>query len=163
MTVPSYSPFRNEQEAFVFKTIAMYYLCWYTMKRDPAMMFHFKEPPGIYKTDPKLRYDIDISCLGQLYETKDVPQNLRDLIIKTKDKTKISDYRNTYENMKANPFLCAELWFCPDPCYPREDMGGFNPSQALRQAGNPCRELKNPTCQLVPEANVNFRYLITNR
>ena len=161
MTIPSYNPFGNEQDAFVYKTIAMYYLCWYTMKRDPAMKFYFKEPPKIYQTDPKLRYDIDVSCLGQLYETKDIPQNLRDTIIQTKDKTKISDYRVTYENMKANPFLCAELWFCPDPCYP--GIGGFNPSQDLRQAGNPCRELKNPKCQVVPEANVNFRDLITNR
>ena len=126
-------------------------------------MFRFKQPPDFFKTDPKLRHDIDITCLGYLYETKEIPQTERARILATKDKTKISDYRSTYENMKASPFQCAELWFCPDPCYPREDSGGFNPTEDLKQAGNPCRELKNPQCEVVPEANVNFRDLVSNR
>ena len=127
------------------------------------MRFNFKQPPDFFKTDSDLRYDIDISCLGLLYESKEIPEELREKIINTKDKTKISDYRSTYESMKANPFQCAELWFCPDPCYPREDLGGFNPSEDLNQAGNPCRELKNPACQVVPKANRKLSGLIANR
>ena len=163
MSLSAWAPFKTEYDAFAFRQTAMYYLCWYTMKRDPALIFRVKKPPDFYKTDRNMRYDLDLTCLGYLYESKEIPQTERARILETRDKSRVSDYRSTYENMKANPFQCAELWFCPDPCYPREDLGGFNPSEDLRQAGNPCRQLKNPRCEVVPEANVNFRDLVANK
>ena len=139
----------------------MYYLCWYTMKRDPKLLLKYKRPP--VNTDPNMRYDLDLSCLGYLYLAAEIPETKRNAMIKSRDKSSVSDYRSTYDYMDKNPFQCAELWFCPDPCYPSEDLGGFNPKENMKQAGNPCKDLKNPRCEMVPEANVNFKDLVINR
>lgn len=148
----------------MFRQTAMYYLCWHTMQRDPALIFRFKEPPSFFKTDPNMRYDVDLTCHGYLYMAKEIePASKRQMLVQTRQKSTVKDYRSNYKRMAKEPFMCAELWFCPDPCYPRIETAGFNRDENLRQYANPCKELKNPVCNVVPEANVNFKDLISNK
>ena len=160
--MPATSSFKTDYEVFVFRQTAMYYLCWYTMKRDRRLMYKPRKPAECTSHYTE-GIDLDFTCLAFLYTSaENEPEFRRENWLDSRLKSGVIDYRASYEYMK-DPFQCAELWFCPDPCYPREDLYGLNPTEDLRQAGNPCGKLKNPRCKREPRANKNFVDLIGNR
>ncbi|GFO05210.1 nidogen-2 [Plakobranchus ocellatus] len=64
----------------------------------------------------------------------------------------------------ASPWLCAEIQFCPDPCYGRKTEGSVKSYIAMRDdKGNPCRHLKDRTCKWLPEENEDLESLQKNR
>lgn len=133
--VPPYYPLSSELELFQYRTTATYFMCWYTMKRDEILMNHMGEK----------------NCLENLHRVKE--KEWADL-----DTT---DYRNgTY----GYPWLCAEIQFCPDPCYGRTTEGNIPSYRALRDdKENPCRKLSDKTCKWEPEENRDLESLRRNR
>ena len=141
----------------------MYYLCWYTMKKDRRLMYKPQQPKDCVDKYSE-GIDLDYTCLGFLFTAAEEQSEFRrDDWLDSRLKSGQLDYRATYENMKRNPYQCSELWFCPDPCYPNERLFGLNPAEDMRQDDNPCGKLKNPKCKRDPEANANFLDLIGNR
>lgn len=141
--LPTFAPFSNDYEDFRFRQTAMYYLCWYTKMEDSYLKFTVG----------------DVSCLEHLNAVDEIPKEKRKRLVE-KDELPINDLRN--DNYKNDPFICANLWFCPDPCYGREDHGNFVKSD-YKVAGNPCLDLKNSECKWKKSANNNFKDLIRNK
>ncbi|XP_012943595.2 fibrillin-1 [Aplysia californica] len=91
------------------------------------------------------------TCLHDLFKVKEREWSGLD----------VSDFRN---DTTTNPFLCAELLFCPDPCYGRKSEGSVaTRKDQLNDPGNPCRKLKEPTCKWIHDRNLNFDALQRNR
>ena len=136
-------PFANAFEMFRVRQTASYYLCWLALKQEPAM-----------------RYTSALSCFSYLHTVADIiPESKRKSWIEKK--TVIKDERE--HNYLQNPFRCAELWFCPDPCYGKKTHGIKIVGNDKSEEGNPCKGLKDETCDWMPGANTNFRDLMRNK
>lgn len=130
-------PFSSAIDMFRFRTTAAYFLCWFTMKRDEALR-NFS--PGS-------------SCLEGL-------DYLREKHWADVD---VTDFRT---NSPENPLQCAEILFCPDPCYGRQSEGTVAEGRAGQPAsdqGNPCQDLKDPSCRWAYSKNLDFNSLQRNR
>ncbi|XP_045157060.2 uncharacterized protein LOC123523451 [Mercenaria mercenaria] len=141
--LPSFAPFKNNYEEFKYRQTAMYYLCWHTQLEDSFLEF---------KTGKQ-------SCLSHLNAVDEVPAEKRYKLVKNNDPV-IQDIRDA--EFKKDPFTCARLWFCPDPCYGRYDRGNFE-KRNYKVKGNPCLKLPNKECKWKAGANENFNDLIRNR
>ena len=138
-----YEPFVSNFDMFRYRQTAMYYLCWYALRQEPAM-----------------KYTSALSCFSHLHTVADiVPESKRQAWIK--ENKIIRDERET--RFKANPFRCSELWFCPDPCYGKKTHGIKILWEKKSNIGNPCHGLRDETCDWMPGANTNFQDLIRNR
>ena len=128
-------PLSDDLEMFRYRVTAAYFMCWFTMMREPELRFFM---------DGK-------NCLTGLETTLDAYYL----------EWKIVDWRT---DSRDNEFKCAEIMFCPDPCYGKRSKGNV-PSKAAMNAdlGNPCNLLKDRTCRWFPEENENFGDLIRNR
>ena len=138
-----HEPFSNAFEMFRVRQTASYFLCWLALRQEPAM-----------------RYTSSLSCFSYLHTVADIiPESKRQSWIEKK--TRLKDERE--DNYLQNPFLCAELWFCPDPCYGKKTHGLKIAGNAKSKEGNPCKGLKDDTCGWMAGANKNFRDLIRNK
>lgn len=146
------APFDKNYDMFKFRQTAMYYLCWHALMEDEYLVFD----------NPR------VSCLEYLSFVNDVPRKARVEIseigryLKKPLPRYITDIRDISKMHIRDPFLCARLWFCPDPCYGRKTGGNFTEYDA-RDPGNPCGDLPNPVCDWKPKSNYNFKDLIRNR
>ncbi|BFY98290.1 hypothetical protein BsWGS_01330 [Bradybaena similaris] len=126
--------FKTDLERFQFRTTAAYYMCWYTMKRVEALK-NFMEGKN---------------CLDGVAGLPDA---------KWVEYT-VTDFRT---DSKREPFLCATILFCPDPCYGHTTDGSVVSANAMSQdAGNPCRHLKDRTCKWDFGMNEDFLALQKN-
>lgn len=87
-------PFESLEEMFRYRMTASYYLCWYTMRREPVLSKEWGYCFDYFR-------DWSGDCV---YEAEGKP---------------MTDVRGTTER----PFSCEMLWFCPDPCYGRSTAG----------------------------------------
>ncbi|XP_060576698.1 uncharacterized protein LOC132734012 [Ruditapes philippinarum] len=139
----SFAPFKNNYEEFKFRQTAMYYLCWHTQLEDEFLKFSSGRQ----------------SCLSYLNAVDEIPAKKRFKLVGDGTPA-IEDIRD--EDFRDDPFTCARLWFCPDPCYGRKDRGHFK-KRNFKVEGNPCLELKNSECKWEKNGNINFKDLIRNR
>ncbi|XP_055894793.1 uncharacterized protein LOC106067485 isoform X1 [Biomphalaria glabrata] len=132
-TNPS-KPFATPLELFQYRASAAYFLCWFTMQRSEYLM----------------NYMSGSNCLQDLEKVKEKEVADKDVV----------DFRH---DSIQNPFLCAEIQFCPNYCYGRRS-GGSVPSQLalIKDSGNPCKHLKDPTCTILPNENTDFDGLQRN-
>ncbi|KAK6165860.1 hypothetical protein SNE40_022689 [Patella caerulea] len=104
----------------------------------------------------KLRHVmIGKNCLETIKDSNDVLDFVGD-----EDYFKIEDVRTD-----KKPFQCAEIFFCPEPCYDLKNHGlahkGYNRKTDIE---NPCYDLKkNDECEWLPEANTNMNDLMKNK
>ena len=131
---PGFYPFKSWATMFEFRATASYFMCWYTMKRD-EIMAHFMKGKNC------------LLYLNRLQESR-------------KSGITVFDWRTDDHN---KPFSCAEIMFCPNPCYGRR-TGGSIPSAKfmLHDVGNPCREFKDNTCRLIPKNNMDLMGMVQN-
>ncbi|KAK3762421.1 hypothetical protein RRG08_009813 [Elysia crispata] len=133
-TIPAFYPLTSDLELFQYRTTASYFMCWYTMRREELLMNYMGEKP----------------CLENLNKVKE----------KIWADMTVTEYRT---GSYAFPWRCAEIQFCPDPCYGRRTEGNVPSASALREdKGNPCRHLKDRTCKWVPDENTDLESLQRN-
>ncbi|XP_059163317.1 uncharacterized protein LOC131946514 [Physella acuta] len=127
-------PFKTALELFQFRTTGSYYMCWYTLQKVQGLKNYMRGQP----------------CLTDLEKSRE-SQGMD---------YKVNDFRKDSDDA---PFLCAEIQFCPDPCYGRKTEGSVVSDHSMKtDKGNPCRNLKNPTCSWASEKNQDFDGLQKN-
>ena len=141
--LPTFAPFKNNYEEFKYRLTAMYYLCWHTHLEDEFLKFDTGRQ----------------SCLSYLNAVDEISAKKRFKLVEDETPA-IEDIRD--EEFKTDPFTCARLWFCPDPCYGKKDKGHFK-KRNFKVKGNPCLKLKNSECKWKRNGNRNFNDLIRNR
>ena len=138
-----HAPFVNAYDMFRVRQTAAYYLCWFALQQEPAMA-----------------YGSNLTCFSYLHTVADIiPESKRESWIK--EKKVIRDERE--KNYLKNPFGCSELWFCPDLCYGKKTHGIKIEGDEKSNEGNPCKGLKDDTCEWMKGANSNFKDLTRNR
>ncbi|XP_033750562.1 uncharacterized protein LOC117334846 [Pecten maximus] len=136
--LPEY-PFSSALEQFQYRTTASYYMCWFTDRRRKLLAYEGGH------------------CLENLKKTHEANGNI------------IHDIRSIYvANAKranyVSPFTCAYIWFCPDPCYGKNDSGNFKDFRSgVADLLNPCSRLKDKACFWETGKNTVFDYLQRNR
>ncbi|GAB1598105.1 hypothetical protein Ahia01_000087400 [Argonauta hians] len=133
----------SKLEQFEYLTTASYYMCWYTMQHITILR--------------RLDYNnkFGFKCLHFNIFWKD--ENMIPHVVENKAWPPIFDIR-LIKNKR--PFLCAELSFCPDPCYGGNTNGVVDDLNT--DSSNPCSSLPNSRCVLDQGKNVNFLHLIRN-
>lgn len=133
-------PFKSKLQLFQYRTTASYYMCWYTDNQAEVL--------GLPGTEP---------CFENLQHVQGAGS--------------IDDYRDKYASSlyrrkkTVAPFMCAYLWFCPDPCYGRSTKGNVENRRAGRNDKlNPCSGMeRDKSCFWIIGGNTNFNDLIINR
>ncbi|KAL3867219.1 hypothetical protein ACJMK2_044435 [Sinanodonta woodiana] len=138
---PLEAPFATKLEMFRYKTTAMYYLCWYTLKNEEAVAYR----------------KFDLTCLDGLSKVVEAKSGIKPPPVDMRE----DDLRYVRYSMK-----CALLWFCPDPCFGRQSGGNVPLSvftDPKSDVGNPCKNLPSASCAWKMGANVNFDGLVKNK
>lgn len=155
-TLPLYAPFKNVREMFLFRQTAMYFLCWHTLRRDDYLKF----------TNPF------VTCLEYLGFVHELSRFQRAEILAEGlmfdaylfIPRVVLDLRDITKMHESDPFMCAKLWFCPDPCYGRKSRGNYTTTEPKEDTGNPCHYLPKGHCWIdMWGGNNNFKDLIKNR
>ncbi|VDP15176.1 unnamed protein product [Soboliphyme baturini] len=136
-----YRPFANADEYFEFSTTASYFLCWYTMLGLPVL----RHLPYCGYSD---KWFIGFNDYFAAYVTHKL------LLTERMKVTAVID------ELDPEPFRCARLSFCPDPCCSRKKL--VQP-ECAKDPLNICTKLQRPGCHLDMLNNYHFYDLIDNR
>ncbi|KAL3866102.1 hypothetical protein ACJMK2_043435 [Sinanodonta woodiana] len=134
-------PFKTLSDMALYRISAMYYFCLHALRGANALEFK--------NQDRKCLSDLKITLDAKHISSSNIP----------------FDARETEVSYEQQPLTCAFLWFCPDPCYGRDTKGSF-PMEYFqdpgKDTGNPCRNLKDPSCAWKEDDNTNLEGLRKN-
>ncbi|XP_036356423.1 uncharacterized protein LOC118762143 [Octopus sinensis] len=133
----------SKTEQFEYLTTASYYMCWFTMLRKELLR----------ELDNYNHYSFKCLHFNILQESRN---SLRS-ILKKSVKPPIFDIRLI---KYRRPFLCAELSFCPDPCYGGNTQGNILDIDS--DSSNPCSLFPDSRCLVDQSKNINFVHLMHN-
>ena len=143
--LPLYAPFASFFEMFQYRQTAMYFLCYHTLLKNDYL---------------RLKPHAKMGCLFGLSMAAELPKERR-RILTDDHEFAINDVRN-FGGDSMDDFVCARLWFCPDPCYGRESKGNYV-EKNFKSPGNPCLSVKDSECDWKRAGNTNFDDLSKNK